>query len=64
MTEPGYEQGYRDGESNREADIRIAVEYSSTLQELLAQLRAITGDPDLELGSEYGAPKTGSDLLK
>lgn len=49
-----YEQGYRDGESSREADVRIAVAQSASLEELITRLRGITGDPELELGSESG----------
>ena len=53
MGDADYETGYRDGEANREADIRIAVTYSRDLDELLERLRGITGDPGLELGSEW-----------
>jgi hypothetical protein len=53
MASHDYEQGYRDGESNREADIRVAVQYATSLDELLGQLRRITGDDELELGSEW-----------
>ena len=51
-----YDQGYRDGEASREADICIAVAYSATLAELIERLRRITGDPTLELGSEGITP--------
>ena len=51
--DPIYERGYQDGEANREDDIRIAVQYATTPAELIEQLRRVTGDPDLELGSEW-----------
>ena len=49
----GYDTGYRDGEHNREADIRVAVQYACTHAELIERLRGITDDPELELGSEW-----------
>lgn len=45
---PGYEQGYRDGEHSREADIIIAFTECESMDDLLAQLRGIAGDPTLE----------------
>jgi hypothetical protein len=48
-----YEQGYVDGKGSVAADIRISVRHAVTLTDLLNQLRRITGDPDLELGSDY-----------
>jgi len=45
---PDYEQGYSDGEHNREADICIAFTQCESMDELLAQLRRIAGDSSLE----------------
>lgn len=58
-----YETGYRDGESNREMDIRIAVTHSRTLEELIQKLRDITGCQDMELGDEWGGEPEPIDLL-
>jgi hypothetical protein len=54
VSEASYETGYRDGEHNRETDVRIAIEHSGSWDELLERLRGIIGDPDAELGSEFG----------
>lgn len=48
-----YEEGYRDGELNREADIIVAIEYAINLDELLTQLRYITNNPNVKLGSQW-----------
>ena len=48
-----YDQGYRDGEHNRECDIAIAIQFSRTYEELLEQLQGICNDHELELGSEW-----------
>lgn len=53
MSDDPYEVGYRDGESNREADIRIAVTHSRTPEELIQRLRDMTGCQDMNLGDEW-----------
>jgi hypothetical protein len=47
MDDASYEAGYRDGESSRTADIFLLFDEASTMDDLLADFRRLTGDPNL-----------------